>query len=214
MTKEQILDKLKQSIVGCNVEDAKEAAKEILQVGIDPMEAIEKASEGLRIVGEKFERCEMFIPHLVIAGDAMAAATEILMNVIPKDRLKTLGKIVLGTVEGDIHDIGKNIVASMLKVEGFEVYDIGKDIPIERFIEKANEVEAGIIGASALMTTTRPAQRGLLEELNRRGLRGKFRVMIGGGAVTQEWADKIGTDGYGKDARIAVKVARKLLSKE
>ncbi len=211
---DSILRDLKQAVENCDVEAAREAAKKALEAGIDPILAIEEgAAKGVREVGEKFQRGEVFLPHLVMAGDAMTEALGILEKAIPKEKAKLAkhGTIVIGTVEGDIHDIGKNIVAALLIAAGFEVHDIGKDVPPGRFIEKALEVDADIIAASALMTITMPAQRDLVEEVKRRGLKGRPKFVIGGGSVYPEWAKEIGADGYGKDAVEAVEIMRRLI---
>lgn len=211
---ESILRDLEQAVENYDVEAAREAAKRALEAGVDPILAIEEgAAKGVRKVGEKFQRGEVFLPHLVMAGDAMTEALGILEKAIPKEKAKLAkrGTVVIGTVEGDIHDIGKNIVAALLIAAGFEVHDMGKDVSPERFIEKALEVEADVIAASALMTITMPAQRELVEEVKRRGLSGRPKVVIGGGSVYPEWAKEIGADGYGKDAVEAVEVIRRLV---
>lgn len=215
LTDEEILEYLNQAILNYDTEAARKAAKRVLDERVDPIVAIECAAKAIRKVGEKFEKSEVFLPHLVMAGDAMTEAVTILKRAVPKERARTTktGTFVLGTVEGDLHDIGKNIVGPMLTAAGFEVHDIGKDVPAERFIEKAQELDADIIGASALMTTTIPAQKELIEDLKRLGLRDRFKVMVGGGSVFPEWAREIGADGYGKDAPEAAKVAEKLLGR-
>jgi trimethylamine corrinoid protein len=141
----------------------------------------------------------------------MRIATEVINTAIPKSEQQRKGKIVIGTVEGDIHDIGKTIVVSLLKANGFEVYDLGRDIPTEKFIEKADEVGADIIGTSALLTTTMEGQRKLEAALKGKGLKGKYQTMVGGAPVTQRWADRIGADAYAEDAGEAVKKAKQLL---
>ncbi|MFX1362552.1 MAG: cobalamin-dependent protein [Promethearchaeota archaeon] len=155
--------------------------------------------------------------HLVAAGEAVKKVMDELINPELEKRaakLESIGKVVIGTVEGDIHDIGKNIVASMLVTAGFEVYDIGKDIPSAEFVKKAREVDADIIGASALLSTTMPAQREIVELLRKEGLKDKIKVMVGGAPATEEWAKEIGADGYAENAIEAVNVAKKLLKIE
>ena len=211
---EQHLEALRKAVENCDADAAREAARRALEAGVDPIAAIERgAAEGIRKVGEKFEKGEAFLPHLVMAGDAMTEAIRVLEKAIPQGSAKSAsrGTIVLGTVKGDIHDIGKNIVGAMLVAAGFKLNDIGKDAPAELFIGKAQETHADIIAASALMTITRPAQRELVEELRRLDLRGSFKLLVGGGTVTPEWAREIGADGYGKNAIEAGKVARGLL---
>jgi corrinoid protein of di/trimethylamine methyltransferase len=212
--KEVFFEKMRQAILSYDVEAAKIAAQEALKAHIDPLEAIEKGlKEGLKILGDKFGRGEIFLPHLVIATNAVEAATNIFKPAISSENrgeLK-LGVIVFGTVKDDLHDLGKNIVVSLLRANGFEVHDLGKDVSVEKFIEAAESFKSDIIAASALMTNTRYQQQELIEELKRRGLSDKFKVMVGGGAVTQAWADTIGADDFAKDAIDAVKVAKRLM---
>jgi len=214
VSREEIIGRLRKAIVDCDIEAAKKAAEETVKSGIDLTEAVEKGlAPGLKEVGEKFHRYELFLPHLVLAADAMTEAIKILQPAMTAEQVAKLNKgtIVIGTVEGDLHDIGKNVVAMVLKSEGFTVHDIGKDIKTSEFIDRAQTLNADVIGVSSLMTTTLPYQRELVEELERLGLRGKFKVVVGGGPVTEEWAKKIGADGWGRDATEAVKVIRSLL---
>ena len=190
------------------------AANEAMSKKVDPVEAIEKGlAIGIREVGEKFQRGECFLPHVVMAADAMTEGANIIQSALPKEELAKVrkGTVVIATVEGDLHDLGKNIVAVMLKANGFDVCDLGKDVRTDVVIAKAREVNADIIGLSSLMSTTRPYQRELIEELNRLGLRSKFIVMVGGGPVHRGWAEEIGADGYGYNAAEAVQEALKLM---
>jgi trimethylamine corrinoid protein len=148
---------------------------------------------------------------LIQAADAMRVATEVINAAIPANQQQKKGKIVIGTVEGDIHDIGKTIVVSLMKANGFDVYDLGRDIPTEKFVEKAEEVGADIIGTSALLTTTMEGQRKLEAALKSKGLKGKIKTMVGGAPVTQRWADRIGADAYAEDATDGVRKAKQLL---
>ena len=195
-----------------DVEAARRAAEQAVAAGADARAIIEAATQELRALGDRFHNFEIFLPHLILAGDAMQAVLAVLEPTLPQDQRAKKPKIVLGTVEGDLHDIGKNIVMSMLNVEGFEVHDLGKDVSVERFISKAEEVGADIIATSSLMTVTMPTQRQLEEALKRRGLRGKYQTMVGGGPTTREWAETIGADGWGKDAAEAVATAKRLTS--
>lgn len=208
------IKKLREAVLNYDIDQAKQLAEEAIKAGVDPLEAIEKGiSPGIREVGERFHRFEVYLPHLVLASDAATAAMNVLVEVIPKDKLGAVqrGRIIFGTVEGDLHDLGKNITVMMLKSAGFEVFDLGKDVKTDVLIERAKELKANIIALSSLMTTTRPYQRELVEELDRLGLREQFKVLVGGGPVTQEWADEIGADGYGRDALEAVTEAKRLL---
>jgi trimethylamine corrinoid protein len=214
MNKEVILKKLADSVLSFDEDVAKGAAQEALDAGLDPLEALEKGLKvGIDTVGEKFSRDELFLPHLIMAADVLKAAVGVLERGLSKEAAQKmkLGTIVIATVKDDIHDVGKNIVSALLSASGFEVYDVGKDVTPETIIGKAMAVDADIIMASALMTTTMGRQRELIEELKFRGLRDRFLVMVGGGPTTQDWADKIGADGYGKTATEAVEAAKNLL---
>jgi len=214
VSKEEIITSLREAIMNYDIEAAKKAAEKAVKAGIDPAEAAEKGlTLGLREIGEKFHRYEVFLPHLVLAADAMTEAMKILEPAMTKEQANRFrkGTIVLGTVEGDLHDIGKNVVVMVLKSEGFTVHDLGKDVKTSEFIERAQALNADVIGASSLMTTTLPYQRELVEELERLSLRKKFKVVVGGGPVTKKRAEKIGADGWGRDATEAVKVISDLL---
>jgi corrinoid protein of di/trimethylamine methyltransferase len=215
MSKQVILKKLTDAILSFDKSVAVAAAQEALDAKVDPLEALEKGLKvGIDIVGAKFARDELFLPHLLMAADALNAAVDVLKKNISQDVADQMnaGTIVIATVKDDIHDVGKNILAALLSASGFEVYDVGKDVPVDTIIEKAVSVNADIIMASALMTTTMGRQKEILEELEFHELRDRFLVMVGGGPTTQEWADKIGADGYGTTAAGAVEVAKKLLS--
>ena len=211
-SKEELLQELSESIVSCKkdrVIDAVNKAKEVME----PSEIIEKGlAAGMNEVGILFERGKLFLPHVMMAADAMTAGVEVLKDLMPEGASGSkLGVIVNGTVEGDVHDIGKSIVSTMLQSAGFEVYDIGRDVPTRNFIEKAKEVNADMIGVSALMTTTLQGQRDVIELLKEEGLRDKIKVMVGGAPATQAWADKIGADCYAENASEAVAKAKELL---
>ena len=218
MTKEdEILQSLSDAVLNFDSDAAADAARATVASNINPVKAIEEGlAKGLREVGDRFERGELWLPHLILGAEAMEAAMKILEEHIPKEELKTTsrGTVVIGTVEGDIHDLGLRIVASMLRANGFKVYDLGCNTRSLDFIEKAKEVDADIIAASSLMTTTMPFMKDLIEALEAAGLRDRFKVMVGGGPVTEEWARQIGADGYGRDAAEAVRVAKELIVKE
>ncbi len=191
-----------------------ETVKKTVDQGHDPLDIVNALTEVLKEIGRKFENGEIFLVHLVSAGDAARRATvEVLEPLIKKssEKREALGKVVIGTVAGDIHDIGKNIVSMMLFTAGFEVHDVGKDIPAEEFVKKTQELNADIVALSALLTTTLPAQRDVIEALKKAGLRDKVKVLVGGAPATAKWAEEAGADGYGEDAIEAVKVAKKLL---
>jgi len=215
MSKEEIFKAAQKAINEYNANEAKEVAQRGIAEGIEPMELMSKGFiPGISQVGDRFAQGECFLPELIQAADAMRVATEIINAAIPAGEQKRKGRVVVGTVEGDIHDIGKTIVVSLLKANGFEVYDLGRDIPTEKFIEKAEEVGADIIGTSALLTTTMEGQKKLELALKKAGLKGKYKTMVGGAPVTQRWADRIGADAYAEDAGEAVKKAKQLLGME
>lgn len=213
--KEGVLNEISEAIQSFEEEKLFSAVRKALRMGIDPSEIIEGGiAKGLKSVGEKYERGELFLMHLVAAAEpAQKAVKELLEPEIKKKAggMKSLGKVVLGTVQGDIHDIGKNIVAAMLFAAGFEVVDLGTDVPPEEFAKKAKEVGARLVGASALLSTTLPVQREVVEALRAYGLRDKVKTIFGGAPCTPEWVKEIGGDGYAENAVEAVKVAKELL---
>ena len=217
MTKEEeILQNLSDAVQSFDSDAAIDAAKASVEAKISPVKAIEEGlAKGLRMVGDKFEAGELWLPHLVLGADALEAAVKVLEGHMAMEDLESTsrGTIVIGTVEGDIHDLGLRIVASMLRANGFRVYDIGCDARTLNFIEKAKEVNADIVAASSLMTTTMPFMKDLLEALETAGIRDQYKIMVGGGPVTEDWANAIGADGYGKDAAEAVRVAKELVRK-
>ena len=210
---QQTLEALRDAIVACEAAAATAAATAVLAAGLDPATALEQAIAGsAAIVGAKFDSGEYFLPHLVLAGDAMTAAGAVLEAAIPTAQLQAKKVVVIGTVEADIHSVGKNIVAMMLKSAGFVVHDLGVDVKTGTFIAKAQEVKADLIALSSLLTTTMPYMREVIEDLTAAGCRSRFKVLVGGGPVTKEWADTIGADGYGRDALEGVAEARRLVS--
>ena len=213
-TQSDILKKLANSVIEGNAEAARNSAAEALAAKLDPLEAIENGlAKGLREVGTKFDCGEMFLMQLILSGEAMKAGVEIMKPEIlrQKKQLKGSGKFLIGTVEGDLHDIGKSIVSAMLTAEGFEVVDVGVDIPDKVFVDKAKEIKPQILGLSALMTTTRTKQKDVIEALKQAGARNAVKVMVGGATVTPEWAKEIGADAYGEDGVEAPRMARQLL---
>jgi corrinoid protein of di/trimethylamine methyltransferase len=217
LSQKELFEKLKNSIVECDEEGAKKAATDIIRSGIDPLKAIEEVlTPSAKIVGDKFERGEFFLTNLMMAADAMKSATNTLISGITEERRKELeahrvGTIVIATVSGDIHDIGKNIVSTLLSVGGFTVHDLGKDVESMRIIEKAIEVKADIIALSALMSTTRAGQKEVIELLKSMGKRGEFIVMVGGGSMDKAWVEEISADGWTESAGEAVKLAQDLM---
>jgi trimethylamine corrinoid protein len=207
----EILEKLVKAVQDGEAEDAVALAKEAMAAKQQPLAVVDALTEGIREVGDRFERMEVFLPEMMLAARAMQEALEPLEPYLEqkKERREEKGTIVMGTVEGDIHEIGKNIVALLLEVNGFQVHDLGPDVNALDFIKRAQEVKADIIGASALMTTTMPGQQEIIELLKDMGLRDRFHVTVGGTPVTQEWATEIGADSWAENATQAVDILEK-----
>lgn len=203
----ETLEELQDAIRNFDEEKAEEATRQALEEGVDPQVAIEAATEVLEDIGNKFEHGELFLFDLVSAGDAMNASREILEQAITDagGERESEGKVILGTVEGDIHDIGKKILAALLSANGYEVIDLGVEVPAEEFIEKYQELQADAVGASAMLTTTKEKQRELVDLLEEEGIREDVIVMVGGAPVTDEWRDEIGADIHGENAFDAVR---------
>lgn len=213
MGKKEIIQSLHEAILSLDVAKARETAEELIKTDIDITEAIETGmSPAMEEIGRKFQSGEMFLPELQLSAYVFQAAMDILHPKLSeaKQKVKPRGRIVMGTVKGDIHSIGKTLVCTMLKTAGLEVIDLGVDIPTFTFLEEAQRNEADIIGLSALLTTTIPQQREVIEALNSQGLRERFQVIVGGAPVTQEWANEIGADGYGGNAAQAVELVKRL----
>lgn len=211
---EELFQAMAQSVIDGEMEEAGRLAQQAIEQDIDPLDAINKGFVvGVNYVGDGFARGEMFLPDLVLAGEAMKVAVGVLEPEMARrgTERQMLGKVVLGTVEGDIHEIGKTLVATMLSSSGFQVYDLGVDVPVETFVEKAREVNADIVGLSALLTTTMVKQQDVIEALEDMGLRPHVKVMVGGAPITRSWAEEIGADGYSEDAIGAVAVAKDLV---
>lgn len=210
----EIVEKIGAAVFEGSIEEAGELAEKALASGLNPLDVIEKGCvPAIEKAGDWFARGDYFLPELVASAEAMKAAMAVLEPALREQKAerKVLGRVVLGTVQGDIHDIGKSIVGSMLSAAGFEVYDLGVDVPGETFVAKVREVGADILGLSALLTTTMPRQREVVELLAEKGLRDKVKVIVGGAPVTEDWARKCGADAYGEDAIRAVRVAKELL---
>jgi len=214
MAGQECFDELKQSIMEGDGERLTELVRRAIET-TDPLTLIEKGlMPGMTQIGNKFSEGQVYLPELLMAAEAWEEAMKIIRPRLAATgaSIKKQGTIVIGTVQTDIHEIGKNIVGNLMTTAGFEVHDIGCDAPASKFIDTAQEVGADIIAASAIMSTTVPYQKDVVDLLESRGVRDKYLVMVGGGVVTQEWADKIGADGYGELASDAVEVAKKLLA--
>ena len=213
--KERFLKNLSDAVVEMDEERAVEASGEALKNGIDAFEAIVGGlSDGMDRAGRLYEEEEYFIPELLLCSDAMYAGLNVLKPHLKINESGNKEKIVIGVVEGDTHDIGKNLVKIMLETSGFEVIDLGRDIPVHKFVETAVEIEASIIALSTLMTSTMKNMANVINILTERNIRNRFKVIVGGEPISQAFADKIGADGYASNASGAVKIAKKLVGRE
>ena len=213
----EIMQKAIDSILEIDEDKAFQALKEGKANGITAVELLQEGfSKGMSELGDRFGAGEAFLPELIFASEVMKIATNAVDEELSAGNSvsETAGTIVIGTVEGDVHDIGKGICVSMLKASGFEVHDLGKEVSAEMFIEKAVEVNADIIASSALLTTTMPVQKEIEDLLEEKGLKGKIKTMVGGAPVTQEWANKIGATAYSEDAVDCCKVAFSLMAEQ
>jgi trimethylamine corrinoid protein len=212
MANEDFYNEAMASIRACDRAKATDVATRALAAGVAPGDILKLGFiPGIAKMGDLFERGEVFLPELVLAADAMTGATEIVNAALPEGTSTDKGTVVIGTVQGDVHDIGKTIVVAFLRANGYDVHDLGRDVAPEKFLRKAEEVNATVIGMSALLTTTMREQTRVLDLLEKEGLRGKYKVIVGGGASTQNWADKIGADAYAEDANDGVKKINELM---
>lgn len=210
---EEFIRELARTVIDGEPEDAAELAQRALDQGLDPLACInEGLVQGIERVGELFASGEYFLPDLIIGGEAMSAALAVLEPaLVGNQEREVLGRVVLGTVEGDLHEIGKTLVGTMLTANGFQVTDIGVDKPASEFVAAVKGTRATLVGASALLTTTMLHQQEVIEALKEAGLRDQVKVVVGGAPVTESWAEKIGADGYAEDAISAVAIAKKLV---
>ncbi|MHC1564513.1 MAG: corrinoid protein [Candidatus Hecatellaceae archaeon] len=211
--REEVFEGLKQAVIDGDKEAAKKWAEEAVKKGIDAYEAIAQGClEGMNVVGEKYARREYFIPEVVLAAQAMTSAVDVLRPHVKVEK-GAAGVVVIGTVQGDVHDIGKNIVKMMLEAAGFKVVDLGRDVFLKSFVENAKKRGAQIIAMSALMSTTMPGMGKVVQMLKEEGIRDSVKVMIGGAPTSEEFAKRIEADAWGKDAMAAVELARKFVQK-
>jgi corrinoid protein of di/trimethylamine methyltransferase len=211
----ELLSNITASLVDGDTDLTVDLTKQALQAGIEPLTIIEEGLvPGMNIVGDKFSTGEYFLPHLIISASGMQQAMDLLEPELRarSQQMKVSGKVVIGTVQGDIHEIGKSLVATMLSASGFQVYDLGVDVPAEAFVAKVKETGAQLVGLSALLTTTMVVQKEIVEALSVAGLRDQIKVMVGGAPVTRGWAAEIGADGYAEDAIGAVQLATQLVA--
>ena len=215
MANEKLFEEMAQAVIAGLPDKASKLAEESLRAGIEPLEAIDRGFKpGMDIVGDGFAKGELFIPDLMMSGEAMKAAIAALEPELMKrkQQRQVMGKVVIGTVQGDIHEIGKTLVATMLSANGFEVHDLGVDVSAQQFVDKVREVNADIVGLSALLTTTILNQETVILTLKEAGLRDQVKVIIGGVPASPEWAEEIGADGYAENATEAVEVAKQLVA--
>ena len=211
---DELLSHMRQSVINGAPDAAADLARQALESGVAPLDAINQGFvPGMHEVGEEFSKGRMFLPEMMAAAEAMRAAMLVLDPELKKRGTErpTAGVVVLGTTKGDIHEIGKTLVGTLLTAHGFRVHDLGVDVSSEKFAAKAQELNADIVGVSALLTTTMRNQRGVIEALEKAGLRSRLKIMVGGAPVTRRWAEEIGADGYAKDAMSAVTLAQELM---
>lgn len=211
-TLDTLAHSLSDAVVNMEEERARQLAVSVIELGIDPLAAIERGLvDGMNRAGKLFETEEYFIPELLLCSDAMYAGLDVLRPHLPNARAVKKHKIVIGVVEGDTHDIGKNLVKILLDAAGYEVVDLGRDITPERFVETAIREGARVIALSTLMTTTMDAMADVVRLLTEGNLRERFKVIVGGGPISQAFADRIGADGYAASAPAAVKLVQRLI---
>jgi len=209
------LSKLRDGIVTFDIEGIKKAAEEAIKAEISPYEAVmEGMSKGMDLVGKKYEEGEYFLAELIMAGETMKEGLSVLKPYLDKEKRAPVGVVVLGTVQGDLHDIGKNVVSTLLTAAGFEVHDLGVDVPPEKFVEEVKSSKAQILGVSALLTTTMVNMKAIIEQLERASVRKQVKVLVGGAPLTEEYAKSIGADAYARDAVAGVEICRAWVKKK
>lgn len=210
----EIIEEISQFLQKGRAKNVKKLVEQALEEGIDPREILNDGLlDGMMIIGGKFKRNEVFVPEVLVAARAMNVGVSVLEPYLVEAGNEPVGRAVVGTVKGDLHDIGKNLVIMMMKGAGFEIYDLGTDVDAEAFVDKAEEVGADVIGMSALLTTTMPNMKDVINVLKERGLREKYIVMVGGAPVNEQFAEEIGADYYTADATSAAEVAREAVKR-
>ena len=211
---EEILKGLAEAVIEMDEDRARQLSEEAIAVGMDAYEAIMGGlAKGMAVVSEKYDRQEYFVPEILICADAMYAGLEILRPHLRPEALKGSAKVVIGVIEGDIHDIGKNVVRMMMEGSGFEVHDLGRDVPVAKFVDEAERTGADIIAISTLMSTTMQGMERVVQLLKQRGVRERFKVLIGGCPVSASYAQRIGADAYAPDASEGIRTVKRLLGK-
>ncbi len=211
---EKTFEAAAKTVIDGDADKAADLARQGLDQGVEPLILLEQGFvPGINEVGDLFSKGKLFIPSLIRSASAMEKATEIINAAIPQEEEIVQGKVVIGTVQGDVHDIGKTIVVALFKANGFDVLDLGRDVPNDKIIEEAEKFGADIIGTSTLLTTTMVLQKELEEQLKEAGIREKYKTIIGGAPVTQRWADRIGADAYAHDASDGVNKLKELMKK-
>jgi trimethylamine corrinoid protein len=210
MAEKDILERLKKGVLDMDLEGTKATAEEAVAQKIDPLKCIDQGlSEAMKVISDKFDNAEIYVPQIILSAEAFTAAVDILAPHI-KGGYSAKGKLIVHTVEGDIHDIGKGILRILLQANGYEVLDLGRDVPVGEVVDTAVENKVDFITGSALMTTTMPAQREIIQELKDRGIRDQFKCLFGGAPTSQEWADQIGADGWADNAAAGVELVTEL----
>jgi corrinoid protein of di/trimethylamine methyltransferase len=209
-----LFEKISTSLIESEPDSTVELTRQAIEAGLEPLDIVDQGLvPGMEVVGDKFQSGEYFLPHLIIAASGMQQAMELLEPELRSRQqvVEVAGTVVMGTVSGDIHEIGKSLVATMLSANGFQVHDLGVDVPTETFVSKVRETGANLLGLSALLTTTMTVQREIIDALAEAGIRDQVRVIVGGAPISKEWADSIGADGHAEDAVGAVELAKRLV---
>ena len=215
MSKEEILRRISDAIVEFDIDNIKKIIQEALEAGIPPLDIVTKGmAVGMNIVGKKYEEKEYFLAELIMAGEVMKTGMEVLEPYLKASPISKTGVVVVGTVRGDLHDIGKNIVVTLLKSAGFEVYDLGVDVDPQKFVEKVKETNADILALSALLTTTMVEMETVIKALEKADVRDKVKVIIGGAPITEEFTSKIGADAYAVDAVRGLQICKEFMEQK
>jgi 5-methyltetrahydrofolate--homocysteine methyltransferase len=213
--REELFSRLRECIVEFRVNEIGQVAQEAIDAGVSPLEVVTKGmSRGMSIIGQQYEKGELFLSELIMAGETMKEGMKVLEPYLEKNPGKKLGTVVIGTVKGDLHDIGKNIVKSLLVARGFETHDLGVDVPPEEFVERIRDTSTDILGLSALLTTTIPEIKNTIDAIEKASLRNRLKIIVGGAALTEEVAKELGADAYAENAVIGAKICEKWIKND